>query len=273
VLGRAEFLVGTQGWNYASWVGPFYPAGTRPARMLASYVLAFPTVEVDSTAYGIPTDPAVLGWRSCAPAHFRFALKLPQEITHERRLKDCSSLVRRFVDRVSQLGDALGPFLVQLSPAFRPTTGNRDVLREFIAELPEGRCWAVEFRHPGWMHAATLEMLKSRNVATVLVDGRWIRKELMREVALEPTADFAYIRWMGRDRSLTDFSRPQLDRSEDLDWWLEVVGLLEERVNRIFGYFSNFHEGHAPHSARAMQRRMGQEPVAPERLQEQRELF
>jgi uncharacterized protein YecE (DUF72 family) len=241
--------------------------------MLASYVRAFPTVEVDSTAYGIPTDPAVLGWRSAAPAHFRFALKIPQEITHERRLKDSTLLLRRFVDRVSQLGDALGPLLVQLSPAFRPTDANRDVLREFLADLPRDRQWAVEFRHPGWMHPATFELLKSRNVATVLVDGRWIRREVMRDVALEPTADFAYIRWMGRDRSLTDFSRPQLDRGADLDWWVEVLRLLEGKVSRIFAYFSNFHEGHAPHSARGLQRNMGQEAVDPERLQEQRELF
>jgi uncharacterized protein YecE (DUF72 family) len=272
-LGRAELLVGTQGWNYGSWVGSFYPPGTRPSQMLASYVRAFPTVEVDSTAYGIPTDPAVLGWRSAAPAHFRFALKIPQEITHERRLKDSTLLLRRFVDRVSQLGDALGPLLVQLSPAFRPTDANRDVLREFLADLPRDRQWAVEFRHPGWMHPATFELLKSRNVATVLVDGRWIRREVMRDVALEPTADFAYIRWMGRDRSLTDFSRPQLDRGDDLDWWVEVLRLLEGKVSRIFAYFSNFHEGHAPHSARGLQRNMGQEAVDPERLQEQRELF
>ncbi len=273
MLDGAELLVGTQGWNYGSWVGPFYPLGTRPSGMLERYVRAFPTVEVDSTAYGIPSDPAVLGWHSQAPPHFRFSLKLPQEITHERRLKDATLLLRRFLDRVSQLGDALGPLLIQVSPAFRATDANRTVIKEFIGSLSAEYRWAVEFRHPGWMTPATFELLKSRGVATVLVDGRWIPRDMMRDVALEPTADFAYIRWMGRDRRLTDFSRPQLDRTEDLEWWVEVLRLLQGRVTRIFGYFSNFHEGHAPHSARELQKRMGQEPVPPENLREQGELF
>ena len=232
-----------------------------------------PTVEVDSTAYGIPSDPAVLGWRSHAPPHFQFSLKVPQEITHERRLKDVTLLLRRFLDRVSQLGDALGPLLVQLSPAFRATDSTRALLKEFVSGLSLQYRWAVEFRHPGWMTPATFELLKSRNVSTALVDGRWIHRDMMRDVALEPTADFAYVRWMGRDRRLTDFSCPQLDRSEDLEWWVEVLKLLQQRVSTVFGYFSNFHEGHAPHSARELQRRMGQEPVPPENLRDQRELF
>jgi uncharacterized protein YecE (DUF72 family) len=241
--------------------------------MLELYARAFQTVEVDSTAYGIPSDPAVLGWRAKVPESFRFALKLPQEVTHERRLRDTTLLVRRFLDRVDQLGERLGPLLVQLSPGFRATDDNRAALRAFIGGLPADFRWAVEFRHPGWMTPATFEILKTHNVATVLVDGRWIRREMMRDAALEPTADFTYVRWMGRDRRLTDFSRPQIDRASDLEWWTDLVRALQGRVRQVYAYFSNYHEGHAPHSARSLQQRMGQEPVPPDALKEQRELF
>ena len=254
VLGDARLHLGTQGWNYDSWVGTFYPPGTRPANMLAIYGRAFPAVEIDSTSYGIPSDHAVQGWHAQVPAGFTFALKIPQEITHERRLKDSTTLLRRFVDRVSQLGGALGPFLVQLSPGFRPSDASRGVLKEFVAGLPEDFRWAVEFRDAGWMTAATFELLKSRNVAAAMVQGRWIRRELMAELALEPTADFAYVRWMGLDRRLTDFSRPQLDSGDDRDWWADLLGSLRSRVTDVWGFFSNYYEGHAPHSARGRRR-------------------
>src|SRR5215212_79876 len=80
-------LIGTQGWNYAAWVGPFYPDGTRPADMLSLYAQAFATVEVDSTFYAIPPPNTVRGWAARSPDGFVFSLKLPQEITHERHLR------------------------------------------------------------------------------------------------------------------------------------------------------------------------------------------
>jgi uncharacterized protein YecE (DUF72 family) len=139
--------------------------------------------------------------------------------------------------------------------------------------LPQEFRWAVEFRHPGWLAPATLELLKSRNVALVLADGRWVRREMMVELAIEPTADFAYLRWLGQDRRLTDFSRAQLDRDDDLKVWSQLVDTLQQRVSTVYGYFSNNYQGHAPQSARQFQKLLGQEVVQPEDLQEQQELF
>jgi uncharacterized protein YecE (DUF72 family) len=81
-------LIGTQGWNYAGWVGPFYPEGTRSADMLTRYAEAFPTVEVDSTFYACPPAKSVRGWAERSPDGFVFALKLPRDITHDRHLRD-----------------------------------------------------------------------------------------------------------------------------------------------------------------------------------------
>lgn len=86
--------IGCQGWNYNDWVsgpasgGIFYPHGTRTAEMLEVYARAFETVEVDSTFYAVPSAATVDGWMKRTPTQFTFSLKLPQEITHERGLRE-----------------------------------------------------------------------------------------------------------------------------------------------------------------------------------------
>src|ERR1044072_1503775 len=86
--------VGCQGWNYDDWVtGPAsnervsYPRGTRAAEMLEVYARVFQTVEVDSPFYAIPSIKTVDGWARKTPPHFTFALKMPQEITHQHALR------------------------------------------------------------------------------------------------------------------------------------------------------------------------------------------
>src|SRR3954452_1270540 len=113
-----SILIGTQGWNYAAWVGPFYPPATRPAEFLSTYARAFRVVEVDSTFYAVPDARAVRAWAERTPSEFTFALKMPKEVTHERRLRDADDLVRDFLVRVRQLGPKLGPILRQMGLDF-----------------------------------------------------------------------------------------------------------------------------------------------------------
>src|SRR3954470_13370708 len=84
----ARIRLGTQGWNYDAWVGPFYPEGTKPADFLGVYARAFDAVEVDSTFYATPPSKTIRGWAQRTPPNFVFSLKLPQEITHVRRFRD-----------------------------------------------------------------------------------------------------------------------------------------------------------------------------------------
>ena len=119
----AATWLGTQGWNHPAWVGPFYPPSTRARHMLRMYARAFGTVEVDSTFYAIPAEVIVHSWLESVPEGFLFSLKVPQEITHERRLVAVEALLHRFCARASVLGAALGPLLVQLSPAFHLAHG------------------------------------------------------------------------------------------------------------------------------------------------------
>jgi uncharacterized protein YecE (DUF72 family) len=263
--------LGTQGWNYDAWVGPFYPTGTRPADFLTVYARAFDTVEVDSTFYAIPPAKTVRGWAERTPAHFTFALKLPQEITHERRLRDSDDLLTIFVDRARELGPKLGPILIQLGPDFSPS--ELPALARFLPKLPHDVRFAIEFRQRAWIHDGVLALLAEHHVALALSDGRWIPRKQMMQLATRPTADFVYARWMGPDRAIVDYSRIQVDRTRELELWSGVLWPLAERGILIYGYVNNHFAGHSPQSARELQRLLRLTPVDPEQLGEQMSLF
>jgi uncharacterized protein YecE (DUF72 family) len=263
--------LGTQGWNYDAWVGPFYPIGTRAASYLSLYSRAFETVEVDSTFYAIPSAQSIRGWAARVPAGFTFALKLPKEITHDNHLSDPAGLASLFFDRARELGGKLGPILIQLGPDFMPA--ERPALAEFLAQLPLDLQFAIEFRQRGWIEEDVLALLADHNVALALTDARWIPRKTMLTLAEQPTADFAYVRWMGPNRDIVDYSRIQFDRSRELEAWSEGLRLLADRVKDVWGFANNHFAGHSPSTARDLQKLVGQQPVMPEELGEQQRLF
>jgi uncharacterized protein YecE (DUF72 family) len=269
-----SILIATQGWNYKAWVGPFYPAGTRASEFLSTYARAFRGVEVDSTFYAIPDARVVRTWDERTPTEFTFALKMPKEVTHERRLRDADDVVRDFLNRVSQLGSKLGPILLQMGPDFVPD--ELPSIESFLPTLPHDLRFAIELRHGGWMRSEVLprllDLLARHGVALALSDGRWIPRETMLDLAAHPTADFVYVRWMGPDREITDYSRVQFDRSEEIRVWSDVLKRAANTED-IFGFFNNHFAGHSPASAREMQRLLGQQPVDPETLRDQTSLF
>ena len=262
--------LGAQGWNYPAWVGPFYPSRTRPADFLTVYARAFDTVEVDSTFYAVPAAKTVRGWFERTPDHFTFALKLPQEITHERRFVDAGEVAQRFFDAARELGPKLGPVLIQCGPDFSPT--ERDALEEFLPTLPADIAFAIEFRQKGWINEEILSMLEARKVALTLVDARWIPRKWMLKLAERPTAPHAYVRWMGPDRSLTDFSHVQVDRTAELEAWAAILPSLAKSV-KVYGYVNNHFTGHSPANIRFLQAALGQAPKDPAQLTEQLGLF
>lgn len=269
-----SILIGTQGWNYAAWVGPFYPPGTRASEFLPKYARAFRAVEVDSTFYAIPDVRAVRAWDERTPAEFTFALKMPKEVTHERRLRDADGVVRDFLDRARQLGSKLGPIVLQMGPDFGPD--ELPAIEKFLPALPDDLRFAIELRQSGWMRSDVLphllDVLARHGIALALSDGRWIPRATMLELVERATADFLYVRWMGPDREITDYSRVQFDRSEEMRAWSEVLKRTAHTKD-IFGFFNNHFAGHSPASARELQRLLGQQPVDPETLRNQRSLF
>ena len=267
----AHIHLGCQGWNYAAWVGPFYPEKTRVADFLTVYARAFETVEVDSTFYATPSAQTVRGWAERTPEQFTFALKLPQEITHELRLRNAREQTDRFFDVARELGPKLGPVLVQLGPDFGPP--ELPALAAFLPTLPRDVHVAVEFRQRGRINDGIIALLAEHNVALALVDARWIPRSTMLKLAEHPTADFAYLRWMGPNRDIVDYSRVQYDRSREMEGWLKVLPAIAKQVKVAYGYVNNHFSGHSPANVREMRRALGLTVVEPGQLGEQLRLF
>lgn len=268
---RPRARIGTMGWNYPDWLGPLYPHGTPSREMLKLYARAFDTVEVDSTFYAIPAAKTVRGWLDRTPDQFVFSLKLPREITHERRLQASESVLEEFLDRARELGSRLGPVLVQLGPDFAPA--ERPALDRFLQLLPPDVRFAVEFRQPGWISEEVHQLLAAHRVALTVSDGRFIPREWALSLVRRPTTDFHYLRWLGESRDLTDHSRVQIDRSADLLEWAGAIRELPTDGFMVYGYYNNHYSGHSPATAHEMLRLLGQNPLAPDQVGDQISLF
>jgi uncharacterized protein YecE (DUF72 family) len=268
---QGSIRIGTQGWNYDAWVGPFYPVGTRAVDYLSIYARAFDTVEVDSTFYAVPAAKTVRGWHDRTPDNFTFALKLPQEITHERRLRDAEDVAALFYDRARELREKLGIVLIQLGPDFGPV--ELPALAKMLPTLPRDIRFSVEFRHRGWITDGVLALLAEHGVGVTLTDARWLPRKQMLALANRTSTDFLYVRWMGANRDIVDYSRIQIDRTAELEQWAGVLWPLVQKRVAVYGYINNHFAGHSPQSARELQRLLRQTPVDPETLGEQMSLF
>jgi uncharacterized protein YecE (DUF72 family) len=231
--------LGTSGWSYSDWEGTLYPKALPSGSRLAEYVKRYATVEIDSTFYGTPRRSTVQKWREISPEGFLFAAKFPQEVTHERKLVDSEVEAESFVRTMAELGDRLGPLLLQLPPSF--AVGGMGVLEDFLKCLPDGFRYAVEVRHRSWLGSDLPEMLRERGAALTLIDyPRMPRME-------EATADFSYIRWLGDRREFpSGHTHLKKERKDDLLWWSDLVGrfLVEGRV--VFAYANNHYQNHSP---------------------------
>jgi uncharacterized protein YecE (DUF72 family) len=274
---KSKIRIGCQGWNYADWTtkaggaSVFYPRGTRANEMLEIYARAFETIEVDSTFYAVPPGLTVENWYKKTPAEFTFSLKMPQEITHEYNLREGAfPLLEEFCERVLLLKEKLGAVLVQLPPNFEASKENARGLRDFLAFLPKGIRFAVEFRNREWLVDWTFGELAKNEVALCLVEGSWIPREMMFEAITRQTADFAYVRFMG-ERDLQTFDRVVRPQDAQMRLWKEEIEKLKARD--AFVYFSNFYEGFAPASVNKIKKSFGQKTIEPGELENQSSLF
>ena len=129
-MARGRCYIGTSGWSYKHWRGPFYPSGmAKGAEQLCFYAERFDTVEVNGTFYRLIEADTFRRWREETPKGFVFACKGSRYLTHMKRLKDPEQGVARFFERVEALGDKLGPIVFQLPGRFKPD-------RERLARVP-----------------------------------------------------------------------------------------------------------------------------------------
>lgn len=261
--------VGTQGWSYDAWVGPFYPVGARSADWLELYARAFDTVEVDSTFYAAPPVGRYESWRARTPDDFLFTLKMPGEVTHELRLDDPRPALR-FCDDARALGPKLGPILVQLPPHHGPSAF--DATAAFLHALPRDLAIAIEFRDRAWLTDDTLALLRETGVALALGMGPWLDEATARALAPEVPGSILYLRWLGSPRDPAEHPPDVVAaRDEEVAAWARLLPSLP--VNDVFAFFNNDYQGHGPRSARRLQSLLGQTPVPPGELSPQRELF
>jgi len=181
--------VGTSGYSYKEWKGPFYPKDLPAGRFLGFYAKALATVEINNTFYRMPTAKLVEGWAAEVPETFTFAVKGPQRITHIARLKNAGEIVGVFVRTVRALGTRLGPLLFQLPPFLRKDVAT---LKEFLAlpalhDGPPPRV-AFEFRHESWFCDEVYEALRAHGAALCVAEGEALQAPLV------ATADWGYVR-------------------------------------------------------------------------------
>ncbi|PYL08475.1 MAG: hypothetical protein DME34_04570 [Verrucomicrobia bacterium] len=134
LLDQQKIRIGACAWSFDDWRGPFYPPDLPESRWLEFYARYFPAVEIDSTFYSAPAEGTILRWIEATPAAFRFACKLPREITHVCRLRDCTAELKSFMRAVEPLAPKLQVVLIQLPPSFTPKDG-KPALRKFLVQL------------------------------------------------------------------------------------------------------------------------------------------
>ena len=162
----ARLRVGVAGWSVpAASVHRFPPAGSH----LERYAARLPCVEINSSFYRPHRRSTYARWAASVPKDFRFAVKLPKLITHERRLVDCGEPLARFADETGGLGARRGPVLVQLPPSFAFEAARvEDFFAAFAASV--GGPVACEPRHPSWFAAGPEALLRRCAVARVAAD-------------------------------------------------------------------------------------------------------
>jgi uncharacterized protein YecE (DUF72 family) len=140
-----ELHVGCAMWTYAPWQGRYLPHPLPPRDRLGAYATWCNAVEGNTTFYATPAPGTVRSWAGQTAPGFRFVLKLPKLITHERRLADVADPLRAFLAAVEPLGPRAHALWIQLPPSFSPA--DLGALAGFLHLLPRGHRYCVEVRH------------------------------------------------------------------------------------------------------------------------------
>ncbi len=159
-----SLYVGTSGFSYPEWRGHFYPERLPAAQMLAHYAGRLNGVELNGSFYRTPNDAAFAAWRR-APAGFKFCLKAHRALTYSADGFDREGVARLVTERYGELGERLGPVLLQFPPARKRDAG---LLRSLLEAL--GRPVAAEFRDPSWFDPEIEAVLREHGAAMVVTD-------------------------------------------------------------------------------------------------------
>jgi uncharacterized protein YecE (DUF72 family) len=222
--------VGTSGYNYPEWRGTFYPEEFPAKDMFGYYSARFRTVEINYTFYRMPTAKTTGAWREQAPEGFRYALKAPRRITHDKRLKDVADSTQFFCDAARVLGPSLGPLLFQLPPNLKCDVPRLDA---FLETVPRDLRSAMEFRHDSWHTTEVYDVLKKHGVAICIADFG------DHTTPLEVTASHGYFRLRDEGYGVDDLAK-----------WASAIKERASGWEDVFVYFKHEEEGKGPEFAK-----------------------
>ena len=227
--------IGTSGWHYTHWKGPFYPQDMPARHFLSYYAQQLDTAEINNTFYQLPAEKTLVQWRDTVPKGFTFAVKASRYITHMKKLKDPDQSVGNFLNRINFLGDRLGPILFQLPPKWK---ANTERLEEFLKALPGGYSYVFEFRDESWFSNEIEEVLARYNA------GFCIYHLAGQESPQRVTGDPVYVRLHGPggayEGSYDD---------EALSGWADKIRNWASDGREVYCYFDNDEAGYAAQDA------------------------
>ncbi len=192
-------------WTHAPWQGRYLPHPLPAAERLRAYATWCNAVEGNTTFYATPARATVELWARQTAPDFRFVVKLPKAITHERRLTGGEEELRAFLDAIEPLGPRAHALWIQLPKSFGP--GDVGALAGFLRGLPRSHRYAVEVRHPAFFADPRAEQLLERVLAGA--DAEWIPFDTVTLFESPPASDAERDAWTKkprvprRDRALT----------------------------------------------------------------------
>lgn len=236
--------IGTSGWHYSSWRGPFFPACLMAKHRLRYYSTQFDSVELNGVFYRTPTRKTLQAWASQTPKDFVFAWKASQFITHWKRLGSGSRKSLALMEtRLRLLKRKAGPVLFQLPPSMKIDCGRLDA---FFRLLRKRRRYAVEFRHPSWYCREVFALLRAHDVALCISDHHdapspWI-----------VTARHVYVRCHGPGgRYSGHYAKRELKMIADR------IRRWRRRGHDVYVYFDNDQKSAAPADAAGLRELIG----------------
>jgi uncharacterized protein YecE (DUF72 family) len=232
-----QWYLGTIGFSYKDWLGSFYPVGTSQRAYLPYYSKVFNSVELDTTFHSIPRQGTVTSWCNSTPPDFCFCFKTPRLITHDLQLIGARAAMDEFLTSIQFMQEKLGPILIQLPPKL--SHEKISLLDNFLTNLPENYRYAIEFRNPSWYIAKTSQMLSEHKVCWVSNDFPSLPKQI------NLTTDFLFLRWIGINGMYQHHSYERVDKTEQLNSWLNLILAYSKKVQYVYGFFNNDYTGFA----------------------------
>ena len=243
-----RIYIGTGGYTNDDWIGLLYPEGTKKTDYLEVYSQHFGAVELNSSFYGIPGIKAFEGMVRKSGGRTRFAVKVHQVFTHERKPQD--SDFDRMLQSPAPLAEAgvMGPYLAQFPYSFHRTAENRKYLLE-LAERFAGHELAVEMRHASWDKPEVREGMSEYGLIWVSPDYPPVGG--MPEPRVHVTGEVGYLRLHGRNTGTWWDGKSASERHDylysrgEMDEWADKIAQVEGDLEELYVFFQNTTQGHA----------------------------